>query len=63
MYKVQFDIIHEGCWGSEISLKFPRINFLLVDTRWVKEDIAEILLISGEELYFDKEYDLQLVTS
>lgn len=44
MYKVQFDIIHEGCWGSEISKKFPEMNFSSVDVRWIKGDVAHILV-------------------
>jgi predicted DNA binding protein len=44
MFKVRFDIVHKGCWGSEISEKFPGMRFSSVDVRWVKGDVAHILV-------------------
>ena len=59
MYKVQFDIIHKGCWGSEISSKFPGMNFSSIDVRWVKGDVAHILVadllkVKGNPQRFDE---------
>ena len=44
MFKVEFDILHKGCWGSEISLQFPHANFSSVDVRWVQGDVAHLLV-------------------
>ncbi len=44
MYKVKFNIIHKGCWGSEISQKFPEMKFSSMDVRWVRSNVAHILV-------------------
>ena len=58
MYKVQFHIKHKGCWGSDISGKFPSMKFASADVRWVKGDVAHILIAdmlhaSGDSSQFD----------
>ncbi len=44
MYKVQFNIEHKGCWGSDIHIKFPEMKFSSVDVRWVKGKVAHVLV-------------------
>jgi len=44
MFKVQFEIVHKTCWGSEISNKFPDLKFSSVDVRWVKSNVAHLLV-------------------
>ncbi|MBI2572529.1 helix-turn-helix domain-containing protein [Candidatus Woesearchaeota archaeon] len=52
MFKVQFAITHEGCWGSEIHTKFPQYEFSSIDCRWVKGNVAHILLVRGNQKEF-----------
>jgi len=54
MYKAILEIEHKGCWGSEISLKFPEHEFSSVDCRWVKKGVAHILHASGNTEDFNK---------
>lgn len=54
MYKLEFDIFHKGCWGSDISLHYPKLKFSLIDTRWINKDISEILLVQGDNKEFNK---------
>jgi predicted DNA binding protein len=54
MFKIQFKIYHKGCWGSEINLKFPAISFESVDCRWIKGEVAHILLSRGDYSQFGK---------
>ncbi len=59
MYKVQFNIQHKDCWGSEISKKFPQLKFASVDVRWVKGKVAHILVadllkVEGNTKEFNK---------
>lgn len=44
MYKVEFDIHHKGCWGSEISRIFPSVKFSSIDCRWINKNVAHILV-------------------
>ena len=48
MFKVEFEIYHQTCWGSEINLKFPKQQFSSVDCRWIKNQVAHILLVRGD---------------
>ncbi len=48
MFKIQFAILHEGCWGSAIHQEFPSYQFSSIDCRWIKERVAHILLARGE---------------
>jgi len=54
MYKVELEIYHRTCWGSEISLTFPSHQFSSVDCRWVKNQVVHILLARGEPSQFSK---------
>jgi len=59
MFAVEFAIYHKGCWGSEISLKFPNHRFSSIDCRWVKGNVAHILVADlikaeGEERTFEQ---------
>jgi predicted DNA binding protein len=54
MYKVELDIYHRGCWGSEINVKFPNHQFSSVDCRWIRGQVVHILLARGNSLKFKK---------
>jgi predicted DNA binding protein len=54
MYKVELEIQHKGCWGSEINLKFPNHQFSSVDCRWIRAQVVHILLVRGDSSKFIK---------
>ncbi|PIN75718.1 hypothetical protein COV18_02625 [Candidatus Woesearchaeota archaeon CG10_big_fil_rev_8_21_14_0_10_37_12] len=54
MFKTRFDIVHKGCWGSEISKEFPGLSFSAVDCHWTKGNVVHILKVSGDESQFNK---------
>ncbi len=57
MHKAILKINHIGCWGSEISLKFPNYKFSSIDVRWIKNSVAHILKIIGGSEKFDLIFD------
>ena len=54
MHKVELDIYHRTCWGSEINVKFPNHQFASVDCRWIKNQVVHILLARGDSSKFKK---------
>ena len=57
MFKAIFKINHQGCWGSEISLKFPNYKFSSIDVRWIGDNVAHILKVIGKSEKFDLIFD------
>jgi hypothetical protein len=54
MFKIKLEIFHEGCWGSEIGLKFPSFEILSVDCRWIKDHVAHLVRAQGDSKQFPK---------
>jgi predicted DNA binding protein len=52
MFKAVLEVYHKGCWGSEINLKFPDVEFSSVDVRWVDSKVAHIVKATGSKRYF-----------
>lgn len=53
MFKVQLEIHHKGCWGSDINIHFPNFEFSSIDCRWIKNKVAHILVARGNQNYFE----------
>ena len=54
MFKVQLQIHHKTCWGSEISSVFPNHDLSSIDCRWVRGQVAHLLLARGSSSDFEK---------
>jgi len=54
MLKVELQILHKGCWGSDIHLKFPKFKFSSIDCRWVKGRVAHLLQAEGNSEQYPK---------
>lgn len=54
MFKVQFQIYHKTCWGSEIHTVFPQHELSSIDCRWVKGQVAHLLLARGNSNDFER---------
>lgn len=48
MYILELDVHHEGCWGSEIGVRFPGHHFSSVDCRWIGRHVAHALQVTGD---------------
>ena len=57
MHKAILKVYHIGCWGSDISLKFPKLEFFSIDVRWVDSCVAHIVKAVGDNRFFDKILD------
>ncbi len=54
MYSVQFKIIHDGCWGSQINLKFPKHSFASIDCHWSTKEVRHLLRVRGDSKEFTR---------
>lgn len=52
MFKAEIRIEHDGCWGSDVSLRFPHHDFTSVDCRWVGGQVAHLVKVQGEPSAF-----------
>jgi predicted DNA binding protein len=52
MHIAELDILHKGCWGSEIGIQFPEHKFSSIDCRWVKGEVVHILEAKGSREEF-----------
>lgn len=54
MFSLKIKVHHIGCWGSDISLKFPKYLFSSIDSREINKTISHMLKVQAKNIEEEK---------